>query len=88
MFLFQIASDDCNYYKCLEYLLSYKCNTNVDCSNLTPLKPFPIFHAIKLDQTKELSLMIKYNCNVDVINSKGVTSLCKICRKGGSKKKG
>ena len=48
-------SFDVDHAKCLEILLRNKADPNIDVSQFTPLKPFPIFHALKnLNMTEKL----------------------------------
>jgi len=74
-----------DYFSCFETLLRHGADPNVNLSSITPLKPFPIFHAFRKPHYA-LALLNK-QCSATIANSKGVAPLCflasKLLKNGG-----
>jgi len=68
-----------SHVQCLEALLRNKGDPNLDLSQFSPGKPFPVFYAIK--QRNYVAKIVQYGGDVNVTDKEGLTPLCRVCSK-------
>jgi hypothetical protein len=60
-------------------LLRNKADPNLDLTPFSPIKPFPIFYALK--QRNFVAKIVQYGGDVNVMDKEGITPLCRVCNK-------